>query len=53
MDWNDLARFRDRWRALVNAVMNLRDPYAAGCFLTIWKPVILKKDFVPWNKYVS
>jgi len=26
MDWNDLAQERDRWRALVNAAMNLRDP---------------------------
>jgi hypothetical protein len=24
MDWIDLSQYMDRWRALVNAVMNLR-----------------------------
>jgi hypothetical protein len=32
MDWIDLARDRDKWRALVNTVMNLVVPQNAGKF---------------------
>ena len=34
VDWIELAQGRDRWRTLVNAVMNLWVPQNAGNFLT-------------------
>jgi hypothetical protein len=34
LDWIDMAQIRDRWRALVNTVMNLRVPQNAEKFLS-------------------
>jgi hypothetical protein len=34
MDWIDLAQDREKWRADLNVVMNLRVPYNVGKFLT-------------------
>jgi hypothetical protein len=34
MDWIELAHDRDKWRTLVNTVINLRVPKIAGNFLS-------------------
>ena len=50
-DWMELAQNRDRWRALVSTVRNLRGSENAGNFLTSCRTSkLLKKDSAPWSK---
>lgn len=39
MDWSQLAQIVDKGRAVVYVIMNIRDPYNVGNFLTSWGTV--------------
>ena len=39
VDRIDMAQHRDRWRALLNALMNIRVPYSVGNFCTSCIPI--------------
>jgi hypothetical protein len=50
-DWMELAQDRDRWRALVCTVKNLRFRKMRGIsWLAAKTGQLLKKDSAPWSK---
>jgi len=48
-----MSQDRDRWRALVTAVMDSRIPYIAGNFLTIRILLASLENSAPWSKLES
>jgi len=47
--WIDLAQDRDRWRVLVNEILNSRVPYIAGSFLTSRGTVSFSGKTAAWS----
>jgi hypothetical protein len=50
MGWINLVQDRDQWRALVNAILNLRAPLKSWEILEQLRDCwFLKKDLAPWS----
>ena len=50
MDLIDLAQDRERWRSLVNAVMNLRVPEMQGISLLVEYLLVSQEGSAPWSQ---
>jgi len=46
IDWIDLAQKRDRWQALVNAIMNLQVPSNGRNFWTSLEPISFSRTML-------
>jgi hypothetical protein len=46
---NNLARYRDQWRTLVNTVMNMQFPLNVRKFFSSWATGGFFKESAPWS----